>query len=262
MKIIKVNGSQEKVKYEIYNMQLNQEKARRYREELAKKVEFYRLEFKKDYDLYRNGGLGLEDYIEKVDKSKTKYIYEFTEIPKVEESIIYGDFGDTSLPDYHLHSYVERTYAPELYKEDREKGLAEQEEFINRFIEKGLLDYNYFGQLDNTDTNHMHAYIFLNSFGYGSKHSVYSYTDNVVSLPSEIMVMYLLEKGYIEEAHYYINKIVDLEEERKLFANFEFEKSSEFTQKQMRDLQNSDILDENVLRRRLSLDSYLTNYIK
>ncbi len=30
MKIIKVNNSQEKVKYEIYNMQLNQEKARRY----------------------------------------------------------------------------------------------------------------------------------------------------------------------------------------------------------------------------------------
>lgn len=260
MKIINEKGSQEKIKYEIYNMQLNQEKARRYREELAKKIEFYRLEFKDAYDLPFNEGLGLGDAIRRLERYNTKCVYEFMEIPKAEKSVIYGDSIKADFPDYHFYSYFEHSYYPELYKEDREKGLAQQKNFIEHFIEEGLSNYT-FQQLDDIE-NVVKAYIFLNSFDYRSKCSSYSCLENVVCLPNEATAMYLLEKGFIEEAHCYISKIVNLDEEQKLFGSFTFEKSTEFTQEQMQDLLSSGLLKEQTLTRKRELDLYLTNYIK
>lgn len=260
MKIINEKGSQEKLKYEIYNMQLNQEKARRYREELAKKIEFYRLEFKDEYDLPCNEGLGLGDAIRRLERHNTKCVYEFMEIPKTEKSVIYSDIIQADFPDYHFYSYFERSYYPEFCKEDREKGLAQQKDFIEHFIEEGLSNYT-FKQVGDIEKL-MHAYIFLNPFDYGSKYSTYSCVDNVVYLPNEIIAMYLLEKGYIEKVYYYLSKMVTIGDKRKLFANFEFEKSTEFTQEQMQDLLSSGLLEEEVLTRKLSLDLYLTNYIK
>lgn len=119
MKIIKVNNSQEKVKYEIYNMQLNQEKARRYWEELAKTIGFYRLEFKDAYDLPCNNGFGLKDFINNNDKNITKYVCEFRDVSKDEKSVIYGDSMKASLPDYHLYPYDELLFHTQLNKETK-----------------------------------------------------------------------------------------------------------------------------------------------
>lgn len=259
MKIINEKGSQE-IKYEIYNMQLNQEKAKRYREELAKKIEFFRLEFENEYDLLCNNGFGLKDFINNNTKNIAKYICEFREISKGEKSVIYGDSINADFPDYHFYSYFERSYRPELRKEDREKGLTQQKDFIEHFVEEGLSDYTFkhVGDIEKL----MHTYIFLNHFDYRSKYSAYSCVDNVVYLPNEVITMYLLEKGYIEKVYYYLSKMVTIGDKRKLFANFEFEKSTEFTQEQMQDLLSSGLLEEEVLTRKLSLDLYLTNYIK
>lgn len=259
MKIIKVNEGNEKVKYEIYNMYLNQEIARRYREEQAKKLEFYRLEFDDDYDLFRNNGLGLTECIQLIGKRNAKYVYEFTEIPVEEKCVVYGDFGDIISPQYSFRPYDTKALYSNYYKKEKEKGLAQQKDFINYFVEEGLSDYQ-FEHLDRTGYS-MHAYIFLNSFGLHSSHSAYCYTDNVVWLPNEMITMYLLEKGYVEEMHYYISKI-DYEEEKKIFASFDFEKSSTFTEQQMKDLLNSGLVEEEAFTRKISLDKYITNYIK
>lgn len=86
--------------------------------------------------------------------------------------------------------------------------MRQQKNFLKRFINEGIVTYDFrkFDRIENA----MHAYIFLNPFDYRSKYSSYSCVDNVVWLPNEIMAMYLLEKGYIEDAHHYINKIVDI----------------------------------------------------
>lgn len=264
MNIIKVIDGNNKLKCEIYKMQLNQEKARRYKEEQAKKIEFYRLGFRDSYDSSRENnrdGLFLRNYIGNIEKSTSKYIYEFTELPVSEQKVRCTDLWDSSLPpDYHLYSYQNGIFLGGNEVKHREKFLEQQETFINHFIEEGLSGYK-FNSNKNTDLHHRHAYIFLNSYGIGCNFSSYTYTDNVVCLPKETIAMYLLETGRLEEAYYYIDKI-DIEEEKKLFATFDFKKSSTFSPKQIEDLLNSGLLNEGTLTRKMALDKYLTNYIK
>lgn len=263
MNIIKVNEGNDKLEYEIYNMQLNLEKARRYREEQANKIRFYRLGFSTSYDSspINKNSLFLRDYIDGIEKSNTKYVYEFTEIPLSEQKVRCMDLWDFSLPqDYHLYAYQEGIFLTEHDLKYREKFLEQQKTFIEHFIEKGLSNYK-FETNKNTDIHHSHAYIFLNSYGIGCNYNPYTYTDNVVCLPKEMIAMYLLETERIEEVHYYIAKI-DWKEEKKLFANFEFEKSSTFSQKQIDDLLRSGLIEEESFTRKIALDKYLTNYIK
>lgn len=260
MNIIQVNESNNKAKYEIYKIHLNEEKARRFREEQAKKIEFYRLSYRKECDLKRYNGLELEEYIERVGKDDTQYVYEFTEVQKARNSIAYANSIDISLPGYQLNSYDERIFYSEIFKEAYKKGIAQQESFIEQFMENGLSNYEFkhIGKIIRP----IHGYIFLNSLDYRSQHSSYSCCENVVSLPNEIMAMYLLEKGMLEEAFYYINKIMGLEEENKLFSNFEFEKSSSFSQKQIDDLMDCGVIDEKEFTRKLTFDEFHVSYIK
>lgn len=259
MKIIKVNDSQEKLKYEIYSMQLKQEQVKKYREEQAEKLKFYSLRFENSYDSSCINGLDLVNCIgHGVGTCNRKYLFEFPEIPISEKSVVYGEGIDTSSTNYLLFPYECSSYS-ELFKEEIEQGLAQREDFKKQFIEEGLLDYDFFKHIAKTN-NPMCAYIFLNSIDFGSLY--YSYTDNVVCMPNELIAMYLLEKGYIEDAYYYINKIVDLEEERKLFANFEFEKSFTFSSKQIEDLLDSGILEKEALTRKISNAKYIAKYIK
>lgn len=204
MKIIKVIDGNNKLKYEIYKMQLNQEKARKYKEEQAKKIEFYRLGFRDSYDSSRENnhdGLFLRNYIDSIEKSATKYVYEFTELPVSEQKVRYTDLWDYSLPhDYHLYSYQDGIFLNENEVKYREKFLEQQKTFINHFIEDGLTDYK-FNFNKNTDFHHRHAYIFLNSYDFSCNYSPYTFTDNVVCLPKETIAMYLLETGQVEEAY-------------------------------------------------------------
>lgn len=256
MKIIKVNEGNEKVKYEIYNMYLNQERARRYREEQAKKLEFYRLEFKVSYDL---SCLGLINYIECIGKNGEKYIYEFTIVEKGKKgkyTAYYGEYNSLIISKYFFKPYGSLARYSNYCKEKEKEGLNQKEEFIDYFIKEGLSDYQ-FKHLSRSGCA-MQTYIFLNSIVSDNRDC---HIDNVVCLPNEITTMYLLDKGYIEEMYYYINKI-NWKEEKKIFASFDFEKSSTFTVHQMKDLLNSGLIEEEALTRKIALDKYITNYIK
>lgn len=263
MLITRTNNREYEKKYEIYHMELNEEKARIYREEWAKKLWylFYRLEVKMDYDFpdqdpfngaRYNCGLGLDGILDK----RLRRIFELMKFHIAERAVEYSDGVTDSIKDYHLHQYY---VSKNCYKTADKEGVAQREEFLQRFIAKGLSNYD-FKRFDLGGFGRAHefrcAYIFLNPFDRDRDRDYY-YTDNVVQLPIEILAMYFLEERNIKEANYYIDQMASSEDMAKLFAIYDFEKIVEVTDKQVGYIMNAfgvhdDCLQKEALSRRIT----------
>lgn len=262
MKIIKVNDNQEKLKYEIYSMQLKQEQARRYREEQAKKIQFYRLNVGIPFetDIFK------KNFIERISSyQQTKTICELTQIPISDKKVVYGDdFSPDSSSLFTLSPYYHTYYDNET--DIIKKGNQQQKEFLENFIEYGLTKYH----LNPRREFDLNSYIFLNPFINSSQFETFGtfgYSDNFIFLPHAIMALemslYLLKNDLpAETLYYYTDYIADPKDRISFSEIFHFNKEETITKEKMENLMNGDLTQKELLTRELRLGSTFGDYIK
>lgn len=258
MKIIKVNDTNDKSKYEIYNMQLDDKRMRIYREEQASKIQFYRLNI-----TFQNE---MTDFIEKINSfHRIKTICEFEELPIRDAKVICGsDFNPNpfSFSTIELATYSSET--PNYLTESIRKGNNQQTEFIEKFVEHGLRDY----QLKSSKEWDVRSYIFLNPYVNCGKENrgTYGYTDNVVLLPYGVVALHLLELLEMEkessDSLWFYTDYMDSNSQNDLFDNLQFSKEKNISNEEMEDLIRGNLVDQRVLTKKISLDSIFTTYIK
>lgn len=258
MKIIKVNEVSDKSKYEIYNMQLNDKRVRIYREEQAKKIQFYRLNI-----TFQNEAI---DFIERINSfQRAKTICEFEELPICDAKVICGsDFSPNPFSFSNINLSTYSSEIPNCLTESIRKGNSQQTEFIEKFVEQGLRDY----QLESSKEWDVRSYIFLNPYvdcGNGNC-GTYGYTDNVVLLPYEVVALHLLELIGMEkkssDSLWYYTDYMDLNNQNALFGNLQFSKEKTISNEEMKYLIRNNLVDQRVLTKKISLDNIFTTYIK
>ncbi len=249
MKILVLNHQSENEKYEIYDMLLNQEKAIKFREKYAKKIRFYRFGFNINYDDWNL-------FLDIRENYTNNCLVILENIPVVNEKVFYGDVSASSLMNrYSLYPYYENNVFLGFMEKEREEGKLQSENFVNSFVKNGFKHY-VFAYINDYDLCHGHAYLFLNSL-LGSEYGSIRYSDNVVYFPDELLTYFLLENGYIYEASHYFGKL----NEEEILKNFDFQLSSTFSQKNINDLIDCGVLEEQ-FQRKLRIDYPVASFIR
>lgn len=246
MQIIKEN----KGNYEIYDLIEDVEKAKQYRAEMVKYLEFYRLTI----DTWNYRGILLQ--ILGNQEKEVKRVYELSKLPINENKFCYGNsFKGNKNSEYELSQYV---LPVPIFDSDYKKiGPKQQNDFTEHLVEDGLSNY-YYKQSYNLDYQNEH-YIFLNSWFY-SYNTKYNGSENVVHLPYEISAQYLLERPHLE-AGFYFNRIENPKVQEQLLNTFDIDLSSALTQKQYKDLVKMRVINEEEFTRKLQLDSPISKRI-
>lgn len=227
MKIIKYDIAQDK-KYIFYDMKLNLERARKFREEQAKRIEFFKLQCRDNLNLSTK--IVLEE----------NSIYEFYQLPICEE---------------HLEEpLIPKEYQLYRYENIKTKYANQQKEFLEKYIEEGLQDYK---SKTLSKSGYIHSYIFLNTFRKMYRKPVQK-SENVVLLPKEAMILYLLEKGEFTYTHF---KYLDYREWQDIITNFDFEFSSSFSESEINDLVSVGLMNKMELQRKIVHDYHINPYI-
>lgn len=247
MQIIKEN----KGNYEIYNLIEKPDKAKQYRAEMVKDLEFYRLTI----DTWNYRGILLQILGDQ--EKEVKRVYELSKLPINENKFYYVDsFDGNKGIHYELSQYV--LPVPIFDSNYRKIGPKQQNDFTEHLVEDGLSNY-YYKQSYNLDYQNEH-YIFLNSWFY-SYNTKYNGSENVVHLPYEIAAQYLLEQAQ-PQASIYFDKIGNPELQKKLFETFFIHLSSTITKKQIEDLAHLKLIDKEELIRKRYRDTSIASYIK
>lgn len=173
---------------QVYNMSINYEKAKIYRKKVVEYIKFCRFEYLKNRDCY--------NLINNVENNKTLYEFEI-----------------------YCLGYKLKTYT----SSDSSLMYYQQEKFLKNYLKNGLSDFKFIHLPDELYYNSKYSYIFLNQIQSKmvDNKTIY-FSDNVAIIDKHIMGLYLLEKGLIKEASYYLN----CSEWNEILQCFEFVKGS------------------------------------
>lgn len=271
MKIIRVNNSQEKVKYEIYNMQLNQEKARRYREEQIKKLRFYKLIAHSVDDIEC-----LADDIHRgiSGKQRNKTIIGIDRTIPISKK----EVNCNESVKYSFFSKGTKLYP---YSEDNKFDVIdcrmqkEVIEFISDNFEQCLFSRTDCWSVDSFSTE-LNCYFFPYCFVRDKRYRNNGFCANVLPLSNEMFALYLLqkleerddlegEKGDLEHYEEYLQSCINninLKNRNSLMENIRFVREATIPEKTIDALANVDIVDQHGLQLKISRDKIYTSYIK
>ncbi len=264
MKIIKLNESNKKLKYEIYSMHLKQQKARRYREEQIKNLRFYRLIAHSVNDIENLKGKINRDMGDK----RLKTIFGMKKVTIGKQEVNYTDkvkFSSFS-KGVKLYPYTE-------FSKFSERDTQIQKRIIEQYIENDFGDYFLTPYDYNTcyrnATEYQSYYLFPNIFIPDKKYYNNGFCDNVVALSNEMAAMYFLQQlenadgRQLYEAYLRccINGI-NIENRDSFMENVQFVKEAIITEQAIDTLANIDLIDKHELLLKISRDKVYTSYIK